>query len=112
MWSWLLHRVAGVAILVFLLAHIVDTSLVSFGPKWYNHAIDLYRKPAFRVGELLVAAGVFYHALNGLRIIAIDFWPKASLVQRRLFYVAAGVFVVVIVPMAFAMLGPVFGAGK
>ena len=112
MWSWLLHRVAGVSILLFLLVHIADTALVSFGPKWYNYAMHIYAKPFFRVGEVMIAAAVFFHGLNGIRIILIDFWVKASQIQRQLFYVVAVVFLVVIIPTAYAMLSPVFGAGK
>ena len=31
-WSWLFHRVTGLAILLFLLVHIVDITLIGFGP--------------------------------------------------------------------------------
>jgi len=112
MWSWLLHRVAGVSIVVFLIAHILDTSLAAFGPKWFNHAMALYRKPVFRVGEVMVAAAVFFHALNGIRISIIDFAANATRAQRQMFYVVAAAFLIVIVPMAYAMLSPVFGAGR
>ena len=32
MWSWLLHRVTGVGIFLFLLVHILDTSFLLLGP--------------------------------------------------------------------------------
>ena len=32
MWSWVLHRITGVAIYFFLLVHILDTSLVRLSP--------------------------------------------------------------------------------
>ena len=35
-WSWLLHRVTGVAIILFLFAHVVDTAVVGWGPEAYN----------------------------------------------------------------------------
>jgi succinate dehydrogenase / fumarate reductase cytochrome b subunit len=36
MWSWVLHRITGVAIFFFLLVHILDTSLLRVSPEAYN----------------------------------------------------------------------------
>ena len=33
MWSWVLHRITGVAIFFFLLVHILDTALVRVSPE-------------------------------------------------------------------------------
>lgn len=104
MWAWLLHRVAGVAIAVFLLAHIVDTALVGWGPKVYNHVVKLYTNPLFRIGEVLLAAALAYHAVNGLRIIAVDFWGGRNALQRRLFYAVAIVFLLLFAPVAVVMI--------
>lgn len=103
-WSWLLHRVTGVGVFVFLLAHIVDTAAIGWGPKAYDAMIHLYRTPVFRVGEVLLAGAVLYHALNGIRIIIVDFWPGATLVQRRLFYAVIVLFAVIYIPAAIYML--------
>ncbi len=103
-WSWVLHRLTGVGVLVFLLFHILDTSLIGWVPAAYNKMIALYRQPVFRVGEVLLAGAVLYHALNGIRIIIIDFWPAATVVHRKLIYAVAVIFVVVFVPTAIYML--------
>ncbi len=108
MWSWILHRVTGVAVLIFLLAHIIDTMLIGFGPQIYNLAIDLYRKPFFRIGEVLLAAAVLYHAINGVRIMIIDFCPGSTVFQRRLFYGGAALFFALFIPGAYFMLRPMF----
>lgn len=112
MWAWLLHRVAGVSILLFLIAHIADTSLVLFGPKWYNHAVQLYARPLFRVGEVGLAAAILFHSLNGIRITIIDFWSGGARVQRRMFYAVAAGFIVLFTPLAYVMLRPIFGGGR
>lgn len=106
-WAWVLHRVTGVAVLLFLLIHILDALLI-FKPSWYDTVVVLYHHPAFRVGEVLLAAAVLYHALNGIRIILIDFYPGLTVHQRRLFYGALAVFVVIFVPSAIYMLKPLF----
>ncbi|HET8910659.1 MAG TPA: succinate dehydrogenase, cytochrome b556 subunit, partial [Ktedonobacteraceae bacterium] len=74
MWSWLLHRITGLAVLLFLLVHIVDISLLNFGPAVYNDGIALFGTPIVRLISLALIAAVFYHAFNGVRIILIDFW--------------------------------------
>ncbi len=104
MWSWVLHRLTGVGIMVFLLAHILDTAMIGWGPSAYNKMIALYRRPYFRVGEVALAGAVLYHALNGIRITIIDFWPQATVIQRKLFYGVALIFVIVYIPTALYML--------
>jgi succinate dehydrogenase / fumarate reductase cytochrome b subunit len=106
MWAWLLHRVSGVGVLFFLALHILDTALLGFGPEAYNHAIALYRSPLFRVGEVILVAALLFHALNGVRIIAIDFSDTAARRQRELFYAVLVVFALLFVPTAFMMIRP------
>lgn len=106
-WSWALHRVTGVGVLVFLLLHILDTSLIILGPEHYNTIIALYRVPVFRVMEVGLFAAVLFHALNGVRIILVDFWPDLTRVHRQLFYAELVLFVVAMIPVAYLMLKPV-----
>ena len=111
MWSWILHRLAGVGIFVFLMAHIIDTSFVGWGPKLYNWAVKLYSHPVARVGEIILIGAVIFHAINGIRIIIIDFVPNATRVQKQLFYGVALVFLVLFVPGAYLLARHMFGAG-
>jgi succinate dehydrogenase / fumarate reductase cytochrome b subunit len=107
-WAWLLHRVSGVAIVLFLFLHVLDTSLVGFGPKVYETFVSLYRAPGFRVMEVALAGAVLYHGINGIRIILIDFIQDATRVQRQLWYVVWASFLVLFLPAAYFMLRPVF----
>ena len=106
-WAWVFHRVSGVAVLLFLLIHIVETQLI-FRPSWYDWTMRLFKHPLFRVGEVLLAAAVLYHALNGIRIILIDFYPGLTVHHRRLFYGVLAVFVLIFIPGAYFMLKPLF----
>ena len=103
-WSWLLHRVTGLGVLVFLLAHIIDTAMIGWGPGAYNAAMAIYRHPVFRVGEVLLAGAVLYHALNGVRIFIIDFWPETTTLHKKLVYVVAALFAAIYIPCAIYML--------
>lgn len=108
MWAWLLHRVTGLGVMLFLFVHIVDTVLIGLGPKVYDEVMGIYRVPFFRVLEVALAAAVVYHALNGVRVILVDFWAGATKVQRELFYGVVVLFFVLMIPAAYVMLRPVF----
>jgi succinate dehydrogenase / fumarate reductase cytochrome b subunit len=95
MWSWVLHRITGATIFFFLLVHVLDTSLVRVSPEAYNEVVNTYKVPIVGLMEAGLVAAVLYHALNGIRIILIDFWEKGPRYQRQMLWVVAGVWVVV-----------------
>lgn len=86
MWSWVLHRITGVAIFFFLLVHILDTALVRVDPEAYDAVIGAYKSPIMGLGEAALVAAIGLHALNGLRIILIDFWSLGPKLQRVMFW--------------------------
>ena len=103
-WSWIAHRVTGVAIILFLFAHIVDTALVGWGPNAYNRVVNVYKNPIVGLLELGLVAAVIYHALNGLRIMAIDFWPKLVERNRELIYATMTIYLAGMAPIAVIMI--------
>ena len=109
MWSWVAHRVTGVAIFFFLLVHVLDTSLVRISPEAYNDVIATYKNPIMGLGELFLVAAIVFHAFNGLRIILIDFWAKGPRYQRQLLWGVMVLWVVLLVPFLVRHLGHVFG---
>ena len=112
MWTWMLHRVTGLGILFFLIIHVVDTAIVIYWPGFYDKSLAIYRHPVFRAGELAIFFSVLYHALNGLRIIIQDFWPHAMRHQAKLALGALGASVLLILPVAWIMMAPVFGLAE
>ena len=94
MWSWVLHRITGVAIFFFLLVHILDTALVRVSPAAYNAVIGTYQTPIMGLGEVALVGAVVFHAFNGLRIILVDFWSWATRHQGVLFYVVIALWVI------------------
>ena len=93
MWSWVLHRITGVAIFFFLLVHILDTALVRVSPEAYNAVIGTYQTPIMGLGEVALVGAIVFHAFNGLRIILVDFWSWATRNQKVLFYVVIALWV-------------------
>ena len=108
-WSWLLHRVTGLAVLLFLLIHIVDITLIGFGPKVYNDSLQVFGNPLVRVISLALIGAVLYHAFNGIRIIIIDFWPGGYKYQRAMFYGVLAVTIIGFLAMGYFVVAPIFG---
>ena len=104
MWTWVGHRITGVLIFFFLFAHVLDTALVRVSPDDYTRIMDTYKTPVVNLMEVGLVGAVLYHALNGLRIIAIDFWSKGTRYQKQMSYVVVGVVLVVMVPSTYFMI--------
>ena len=108
--SFIGHRLAGLGTLLFLAIHIVDTSTVYFGkqlglPGLYGHAVDIYRSTPFMLGEILLVAAVFYHGVNGLKIILYDTFPSWWQIdhERQTFWRVAVITFLLWAPAAFLM---------
>ncbi len=104
MWSWVAHRVTGVLIFFFLFAHVLDTALVRVSPDSYNRIMDTYKTPLVNLMEVGLVGAVLYHALNGLRVMAIDFWAKGPRYQKQMTYVVVLVVLVVMIPGTYFMI--------
>jgi len=85
------HRITGVLIFFFLFAHVLDTALVRVSKSDYNTVIGSYKNPITNFLEYGLTAAIVFHAFNGLRIIAIDFWAKGARYQRRMLWIVVGV---------------------
>ncbi len=102
-WTWVAHRVTGMGVLLFLFAHIVDTALVGWGPDAYNRVVAVYHNPVVELMELGLVAAVIYHALNGMRIMIIDFWPQTAARHRALSWGTLALFVAAMAPITYLM---------
>jgi len=100
MWSWVLHRITGATVFFFLFIHVLDTALVRISPQAYDEVISTYKTPLVGLMELGLVAAVLYHALNGIRVILIDFWGQGPRYQRQMLWAIAVVWILVIVPAA------------
>jgi succinate dehydrogenase / fumarate reductase cytochrome b subunit len=52
-------------------------------------------------------AAVIYHALNGLRIMVVDFWPKAADRNRQLIYGTTAIFLASMAPISYIVVKPI-----
>jgi succinate dehydrogenase / fumarate reductase, cytochrome b subunit len=108
MWSWVLHRITGVAVFFFLFVHVLDTALVRVSPDTYNRVIETYKNPIVGLMELALVACVLFHALNGVRVILIDFWAKGPRYQTLMLWAILAIWVVVMIPAAGRQIYQIF----
>ncbi len=109
MLAWAFHRISGVAIWAFILLHVLDIWLANVNAKLYDDLLTLYGSPIGRLLETALFAAVLYHALNGLRIIVMDFWPSMTRYHRQLWYANWVLFVLVGAVFAVQIMAPAFG---
>ncbi|UYP17896.1 succinate dehydrogenase, cytochrome b556 subunit [Rhodococcus sp. Z13] len=108
MWSWVLHRITGVATFFFLFVHVLDTALVRVNPETYDSVIETYKNPVVGLMELALVAMVLYHALNGLRVMLVDFWSKGPKYQRVMLWTILAIWFVVMIPGAIRIFYNMF----
>lgn len=106
-WSWVLHRLSGLGVVLFLVIHVIDTSWAVFYPEEYVKAIFVYQTPLFTIGEFILVAAVVYHALNGLRIIVMDYRPSWWKYQKAAANAVLIGTAVILLPVFALMLGHV-----
>jgi succinate dehydrogenase / fumarate reductase, cytochrome b subunit len=102
MWAWLLFRISGVILAFYLLVHIIviSTGHWSADSHTLNNLMKMFDTPALIVLDLALVVAVLYHALNGVRIILMDFGIG---VQRHklMFWTAMAVVVICFVLFAY-----------
>ncbi|WP_432483655.1 succinate dehydrogenase, cytochrome b556 subunit [Kineococcus esterisolvens] len=108
MWSWVMHRISGVLIFFFLFVHVLDTATVRVSPEVYDAVINQYKNPVMGLGEAGLVGAVVFHALNGVRIILVDFWHKGTQHQRKLFWGVVVLWFALMVPFLVRHLTNVF----
>lgn len=63
-----LHRLTGLGLLFYFVAHILVTSSRAFGPERWEMAMGAVSGSLFVVGEYLIFVAFAFHAINGLRL--------------------------------------------
>ena len=104
MWSWVLHRITGVLTFFFLFVHVLDTALVRVSPETYDSVIETYKTPIVNLMEVGLVGAVLYHALNGVRVMLVDFWAKGPKYQKHMLWTIVVIWFVVMIPGAISML--------
>lgn len=105
-WAFVLHRITGFLVFFFLLLHVVDVSLINIDTDLYNEVHELYGNVMLRLFEVGLLAALVFHALNGVRIVMIDFFPGAIRNEKAMFTVVLFLSVVLSAVGGFVILKP------
>ncbi len=75
MWAWVLFRISGLVLVFYLFVHIGVISTGRFGSEGstLNSIMEFFEHPLAILLDLLLVWAVLYHALNGVRIVLMDF---------------------------------------
>ena len=86
MLTYILHRIGGLAIVIFVATHI----LASFAGGSVEILLNtIYEHWFFQIFIFFCA---LFHVINGLRIVILDLWPKLIEHQREAIWVEWAVF--------------------
>jgi succinate dehydrogenase / fumarate reductase, cytochrome b subunit len=84
MLNWILHRVTGLGIVLFVGLHIVASFFgQQFGDDLAFAVNAVYQSWAF---QIFIYFCVLFHALNGTRIALMDFFPGLMRFQKELIW--------------------------
>ena len=78
--------------------------MIRIDPDKYSEIIETYKNPIIGSMEIGLVACVLYHALNGVRIILIDFWSKGPKFQRQMLWTILTLFVIIFGAAAIRLL--------
>ena len=99
-WAFLVHRLSGIALAVFLPAHFLFLGSALRGEAAMDRFLRWTEQPLVIAGEWLIVIALAAHLAGGLRLLALEFLPWRDW-QKTLAAVAAGF--VLAAGLAFAL---------
>jgi succinate dehydrogenase / fumarate reductase cytochrome b subunit len=107
-WAWIIHRLTGIGLTVYIIVHIYAVSALQKGKEAFDMEMKLFSSPFFLFLEWALGALVVYHALNGIRIVLVDFANGAKY-HKQLSFAIWTIGFVVIIAMAILIFSPYIG---
>ena len=102
MLAWVLHRISGLGIIIFVSIHVLaGFSTYVLATSWGDVINVVYENVAFQV---FIYFCVLYHAINGMRIVILDFWPRLLEHQRMAIWLQWAIFLPVFLLSAGLMI--------
>jgi succinate dehydrogenase / fumarate reductase cytochrome b subunit len=94
--SFLLRRITGVALVLYLLLHIWVIGGINGGADTFNSRMEFLGKPFFRVLEIGLLAAVVYHGIDGIRLLMVHYLNVTEY-RKSLFYAALAVSAILVI---------------
>ena len=106
-WSWLLHRITGVILVLYLFMHFFALSSSIGGEATFNAWLSNLQTPLTHILEIGLVAVIAFHLLNGLRITIADFFFLTK-PHKVIFWIAMVIFLIFMVITLVVFLGRAF----
>lgn len=101
-WAFVIHRVTGLALSVYLIMHIYVISNL-YRPENFDKVMGFLNQPLFKLAEIGLLFCVIYHALNGIRIGLIDF-ANGTTKHAQIFWVLMVIGIIVFIAGAIPFM--------
>jgi succinate dehydrogenase / fumarate reductase cytochrome b subunit len=108
MFSYVLHRITGIGLAVYLIMHTWVLSSARHSPEQFTGRLGSVQTPIFHFLEIFLVAAVFLHMFNGIRIIIADFFSMTRR-HRTIQWIMVVLFIAVMIWGVVAVLPRLFG---
>ncbi len=98
MWAWLFQRITAVLLIVMLAIHLIFTHIIGIGDINYDTVGERLAHAGFIFVDIVLLAAGIYHALNGLRMVLMDYWFSS---RKRAMVLSIVLWVVGIAAMVY-----------
>ncbi len=82
MWSWLGQRVTAVLVLVTIAVHLILTHYIAIGELSFADIGRRLGATAVLLNDIVLLVAVVYHALNGVRMVVLDYGLSGAASRR------------------------------
>ncbi|MEM0150775.1 MAG: succinate dehydrogenase, cytochrome b556 subunit [Thermoplasmata archaeon] len=82
--AFILHRLTGLVILLYLYIHLAALSQLLNGGLAYKNFLATVESPPFIVLDILLFLVIFYHGANGIRLVVQEFGIGTR--KRKIFF--------------------------
>jgi succinate dehydrogenase / fumarate reductase cytochrome b subunit len=76
--AFILNRLTGLGLVLYLYLHLVVLSLLARGPEAWDQFVDIALSPPFLALDVLLLTGMLIHGLNGIRVGLVGLGLVAS----------------------------------
>jgi fumarate reductase subunit D len=99
-WAFLVHRLSGLALAVFLPMHFWALGTALHGAAAFDSFLAVTRQPAFVFAEWGLVTLLAAHLIGGVRVLLIEYRPWSGLRKNLIAATAGGALVI---GLAFAL---------
>ena len=93
-WAFVLHRISGLALALFLPVHLYVLSLAVGDGARLDAFLDWTQRPSVKLAEVVLVVLLALHMAGGLRLLAVEFLPWRD--SQKTLAAFAGAFAVAV----------------